>query len=137
MLQGLTESEREALVIRWRRILILGLIDFFNGTNNFGKLIVKELVDMREAIIKAFAKSLGIPLHSGGSWRRFNDILSDIYRRKISDLPKETVIRVWRMFYKLVATIDPDFSIIQETEQKHVISIFYRISSRKLYWRET
>jgi|Deesub1362A_J573_1020465.scaffolds.fasta_scaffold04072_1 hypothetical protein len=152
MPQGLTESEREALVIRWRRILILGLIDFFNGTNDFGKLIIKELVDMREAVIKAFARCLGISLHSGNSWRRFNDILSDIYKHpnvseeiknklqeidtfftsnqftfqqfsyslkdlrneethylNLSDLPKETIIRVWRMFYKLIATIDPDF----------------------------
>jgi len=59
MSQGLTESNREALAIRWRRILTLGLIDFFNGINDFGKYIIKELVDMREAMIRAFAKSLG------------------------------------------------------------------------------
>lgn len=79
MSQRLTESDREVLAIRWRRLLILGLIDFFNGTNDFGKLIIKELVDLRESIIKAYAKNLGIPLHSGHSWRKFRDILNDIY----------------------------------------------------------
>ena len=65
MPQNLTESDREALAIRWRRILILGLIDFFNGTNDFGKMIIKEIVDMREAVIKAFARNNGITLRSG------------------------------------------------------------------------
>jgi len=78
MSQSLTESEREALVIRWRRTLILGLIDFFNGTNDFGKLIVKELVDMRESVIKAYAKNLGISLYSGNRWRKLDNILNDI-----------------------------------------------------------
>ena len=148
----MTESEREALVIRWRRILILGLIDFFNGTNDFGKLIIKELVDMRESVIKAYARYLGIPLYSGNRWRGFNGILNDILNYQnisakvknelreidnfftsrqfsfqqisfslkdlrneethylnLSDLPRETVIRVWRMFYRLITTIDPQF----------------------------
>jgi len=139
-------------VIRWRRILILGLIDFFNGTNDFGKLIIKELVDMRESVIKAYARNLGIPLHSGSRWRSFSDILKDIFNNQsvptkikdklrdidnfftsrqfsfqqlsfslkdlrneethylnLSDLPKETTIRVWRMFYKLITIIDPNF----------------------------
>lgn len=147
---NLAESDREALVIRWRRILILGLLDFFNGTNDFGKLIIKELVDMRESVIKAYARNLGISLYSGNRWRSFNNILKDVLKRvpaevkeklkdidnfftsrqfsfqqisfslkdlrneethylNLSDLPKETVIRVWRMFYKLITTIDPDF----------------------------
>jgi len=90
MPQGLTDSDREALVIRWRRILILGLIDFFNGTNDFGKLIIKELVDMHEAVIKAFARCLGISLYSGNKWRGFNDILNDIYNHQnVSDKIKD------------------------------------------------
>jgi len=88
MPQALTESDREALAIRWRRILILGLIDFFNGTNDFGKMIIKEIVDMREAVIKAFASCNGIDLYSSGNrWRRFNDILDDIHRHQ--DIPDE------------------------------------------------
>ena len=39
----------------------------FNGTNDFGKHIIKELVDMREAVIRAFAKSL-----VGGGGRFFS-----------------------------------------------------------------
>jgi len=152
MSQSLTESEREALVIKWRRILTLGLIDFFNGTNDFGKLIIKELVDIRESVIKAYARYLRIPLYSGNRWRGFNGILNDILNHQnisaevrdklreidnfftsrqfsfqqisfslkdlrneethylnLSDLPKETVIRVWRMFYRLITTIDPQF----------------------------
>lgn len=50
----------------------------FNGTNDFGKLIVKELVDMREAVIKAFVRCNRINLRSENRWRRFNDILNDI-----------------------------------------------------------
>jgi len=150
--KSLMESEREALIIRWRRILILGLLDFFNGTNDFGKLVIKELIDMRESVIKCYARNLGVPLYSGNKWRRFCDILNDILNHQnvpdevkkklscidyfftsrqfsfqhfsfslkdlrneethylnLSDFPKETVLRVWRMFQNLIATIDPDF----------------------------
>ena len=168
MPQGLTESNREALAIRWRRILTLGLIDFFNGTNEFGKHIIKELVDMREAVIRAFAKSLGISLYSGNQQRKFNDILNDIYNHQnvpdetksklreineffispefsfqqisyslkdlrneethylnISDIPKETVIRVWRKFYELVYVIDPDF--FEYAEKSLEVRDFYHL----------
>ncbi|ALV62989.1 hypothetical protein ADU37_CDS12900 [Thermococcus sp. 2319x1] len=164
----LPESDREALAIRWRRLLILGLLDFFNGANDFGKLIIKELVDMREAVIKAFAKSLGISLHSGNRWKRFNDILNDIYNHQdvsdetksnlkeineffispefsfqqisyslkdlrneethylnISDIPKETIIRVWRKFYELVYVIDPDF--FEYVKNRPEIRDFYHL----------
>jgi len=87
MPQGLTESDREALAIRWRRILILGLIDFFNGTNDFGKMIIKEIVDMREAVIKTFAKRNGVRLYSNNRWRSFSEILKDIYNH--NDIPDE------------------------------------------------
>ncbi len=144
MPQALIDSDREALAIRWRRILILGLIDFFNGTNDFGKMIIKEIVDMREAVIKTFAKRNGVGLYSNNRWRRFSEILNDIYNHRdisdeikdklreiddfftsnqfsfqiisyslkdlrneethylnLSDIPRETVVRVWRNFTSL------------------------------------
>jgi len=166
MPQGLAESDKEALAIRWRRILILGLIDFFNGTNDFGKMIVKEVVDMCEAVIKAFARCNGIALHSGTGWRRFNDILIDIHSHQsipdeiknklkeindfftssqfsfqtisysikdlrneethylnLSDIPRETVIRVWRKFYELITAIDPNF--LEYTKDRPELRDFY------------
>ena len=75
----MSESNREALIIRWRRLLVLGLIDYFNASNEFGKLIIKEIIDMREAIIKAYASRLGISIQNqNGRWRNLNDIMDDI-----------------------------------------------------------
>ena len=42
----LSDGNREALGIRWQRILILGLIDFFKGSEDFNKIIVKEIDEM-------------------------------------------------------------------------------------------
>ena len=166
MPQDLTESDREALAIRWRRILILGLMDFFNGTNDFGKMIIKEIVDMREAVIKAFARRNGIDLHnSENKWRGFNNILKDIYHQHISDeiksklreindfftsnqfsfqtisyslkdlrneethylnlsdIPRETVVRVWRKFYELIDVLDPNF--FEYTKNRPELRDFY------------
>lgn len=152
MPQSLTDSDREALVIRWRRIQILGLLDFFNGTNEFGKLIIKELVDLRESIIKAYARCQGVSLYSGDNWRKFSEVLNDIFQcpnipqeakdmlrdinhffttnqfsfhqfsyslidlrneethyLNLADIPRETTLRVWRMFYKLITAVDFDF----------------------------
>jgi len=76
---GLSESNREALIIRWRRLLVLRLIDYFNASNEFGKLIIKEIIDMREAIIKAYASRLRISIQNqNGGWRNLNDIMKDI-----------------------------------------------------------
>lgn len=140
----LSESNKEALAIRWRRLLTIGLIDFFNGTNDFGKLVVKELLDMHEGLIKALAESLHIPLFtSDAKWRSFQTILRDILNHQnltaeleaglrevnatlsseefnsprrlrndethylnLPDIPKETVRRVWRLFYKLANLVD-------------------------------
>lgn len=147
-LQTLTESYREALAIRWRRLLILGLMDYFNNTNDFGKLIIKELLDMFEGLVKAFAECLGISLfRANGKWRGFQEIFDDVTTQvqtsspelisklqeihttlnseefnslrklrndethylNLPDVPKETVVRVWRLFDKAVNTIDIEF----------------------------
>jgi len=168
---GLSESNREALIIRWRRLLILGLIDYFNGSNEFGKLIIKEIIDMREAIVKAYASRLGISLQKqNGRWRTLNEIMEDInthpnvpnavktklkdsgemiiseqispnrtlkdlrneetHSLNLNDIPRETVIRIWRMFFELVETIDPEFFNYAEdrpdTEDFYNLQKFFR-----------
>lgn len=139
----LTENNREALIIRFRRILILGLIDFFNTTNEFNKLIIKELIDIREGLIKAFAEGFSIPLFDKDrKWIKLKKIFKDILNRNVSkqfnkkfteldsqfisrefnslkkirndethylnlpQIPKETVLRVWRLIYDLINLID-------------------------------
>jgi len=159
---GLSESNREALIIRWRRLLVLGLIDFFNGTNDFGKLIVKEILDMSEGLIKALAEYLGISLFdNNNNWRGFQQIYNDILQKDLSDdfkdrfrelvgklsssefnslrklrndethylnlpdLPRETVIRVWRLLYELVILIDP--VLIEYARQRPETEDFYNL----------
>ncbi len=159
---GLSESNREALIIRWRRLLVLGLIDFFNGTNDFGKLIVKEILDMSEGLIKALAEYLEISLFdNNNNWRGFQQIYNDILQKDLSDdfkdrlrelvgrlsssefnslrrlrndethylnlpdLPRETVIRVWRLLYELVILIDP--ALIEYAKQRPETEDFYNL----------
>ena len=140
----LSDSNREALIIRLRRLLILGIVDFFNGSNDFGKLIVKELLDMYEGTIKAFAEKVGVHLFSENrEWRSFKKIVEDIigsqnvkvevkkklmdvnatvysnefnslrklrndetHYLNLPDIPKETVIRVWRLIYEAIKVVD-------------------------------
>lgn len=56
----LSDGNREALIIRWRTILILGLQDYFTNENRFLKIVVREILDMFEGLIKAFGEALGI-----------------------------------------------------------------------------
>ena len=140
----LSESNREALIIRWRRLLTSGLTDFFSGANDFGKLSVKELFDMYEGLIKAFAEGIGISLFtSGGKWKTFRAVLEEVCAHQslptglrddlqeinstvntqeynslkklrndethylnLPDIPKETVRRVWRLFYRVAGLVD-------------------------------
>lgn len=60
----LSDGNREALIIIWRTILILGLSDFFTNENRYSKIIVREILDMFEGLIKAFAESLGIQINN-------------------------------------------------------------------------
>lgn len=57
----LSDGNREALIIRWRTIIILGLQDYFTNENIYPKIIVKEILDMFEGLIKAFGESLRTP----------------------------------------------------------------------------
>jgi len=161
-LPELSESNREALIIRWRNLLILGLIDFFCGTNDFGKLIVKEILDIIEGLIKAFAESLQIQLfENNGEWRGFKKIYEDILQKNLPDefknklqelvsrissdefnslrslrndethylnlpdIPKETVIRVWRILYELTSLIDQN--LLNYAKQRPETRNFYNL----------
>lgn len=70
----LSDGNREALIIRWRAILMLGLQDYFTNENRYSKIIVKEILDMFEGVIKAFAEFLGIPVRNNGFMEIFNSI---------------------------------------------------------------
>ena len=70
----LSDGNREALIIRWRTIIILGLQDYFTNENRYIKLVVREILDMFEGLIKAFAKALIIEVRD----KCFNDIFESI-----------------------------------------------------------
>ena len=70
----LSDGNREALIIRWRTILILGLSDYFSGENRYSKIIVREILDMFEGLVKAFAESLGIQVRNKGFTELFDSI---------------------------------------------------------------
>lgn len=83
-----TNGNREALIIRWRAILILGLTDFLNKDWRFSKIIVREIMDISEGIIKALAESLGIDVRNEGFMNIFrkvqnNPVLSRKRKNKI------------------------------------------------------
>jgi len=168
---SLTESEREALAIRWRRLLILAFLDYFNGSNDFGTLILKELVDLREAVIKAYARNNGVSLREGNSWKSLGDIINElkskeeipddvkeiikwsediILTQKISsqqsikdlrneethylnalDVRRETVLRIWRLFYKFMEVIDPEF--FEYTKYRPELRDFYYLQD--FFWK--
>ncbi len=75
----LTDNDKIALALRLRRILILTLLDYFNGTAYFNNLIIKELNELFEGIIKIMARNLGIPLtDSNGKRRGLKEIINNI-----------------------------------------------------------
>jgi len=157
----LSEEYREALIIRCRRILVLGLIDYFNANNDFGKLIVKELIDMFEGSVKGLAESLRIPLFKdNGKHKWFSDIVRDIkeagscdfideiekinavlssrnfnslkqlrndetHYLNLPDIPKETVMRVWRLYFQCINLIDTQ--LVVESKERFELKDFYHL----------
>ncbi len=90
----LTDNDKIALALRLRRILILTLLDYFNGTTYFNNLIIKELNELFEGIIKIIAHNLKIPLtDSNGKTRSFRDIINDIFN-KIPHV-KDVIIKIF------------------------------------------
>jgi len=71
----LSDGNREALIIRWRTILILGLQDYFTNDNRFLKIVVTEILDMFEGLMKAFGEALGVQnIENKGFVEIFNSI---------------------------------------------------------------
>jgi len=86
-----SDGNREALIIRFRAILILGLIDFFNNDEKFSKIIIREIMDLSEGIIKALAESLSINIRN----RSFRDIFNDIQHNRFIPLKyKNKIIEI-------------------------------------------
>ncbi len=56
----LTDNDKIALARRLRRILILTLLDYFNGTTDFYNLVIKELNELFEGIVNTIALNLKI-----------------------------------------------------------------------------
>ena len=76
---ALENDDREALIIRWHVLHLLSLIDYFSSESKFNKVIMKELIDMSEGVIKALAKSNGIRLyHNNGNWKGIQEIMDEI-----------------------------------------------------------
>ncbi len=157
----LSDENREALIIRCRRVLVLGLIDYFNGNNDFGKLIIKELIDMFEGSVKGLAESLGNRLFKdNGNYIGFKKIIEDIetegscgfideikeinsnlssndinslrqvrnsetHYLNLPDIPRETVIRVWRLFFRCISLIDAE--IFNESKKRFELKDFYHL----------
>jgi len=89
----LENDDREALIIRWRVIIILGLMDHFSPSSKFNKIVTKELVDIKEGVIKALAKAYQISLvKNNGDRKGFNELMNDIRRkRRIPQTTKQKV----------------------------------------------
>lgn len=84
-----SETHREALIIRWRSLIKLGLLDYFTNERNFSKLITKELMDMQEGVIKALADGLGIRTNR----RNYPDILREVLSKPELSSEKRNKIR--------------------------------------------
>jgi len=87
----LSNGNREALIIRWRAILLLGLQDYFTNENKYSKIITREIIDMFEGMIKAFAESLRIQVRNKGFIEIFdrvknNDQVPDAKKQRLREI---------------------------------------------------
>lgn len=88
---GFSDGNREALIIRWRVILILGLIDFLNNESKFSKIIVREILDISEGIIKALGESLEIDVRN----KQFMSIFYEVQNNPaLSQRAKDRIQRI-------------------------------------------
>jgi hypothetical protein len=93
----LKDNDKIALALRLRRILILTLLDYFNGSTYFNNLVIKELNELFEGIVKIMARNLGIPLtDSNGKRRGLNEIINGVSNA----VPhvKEVLIKIFNYF---------------------------------------
>ena len=151
MIQPLNNNDREALIIRWRTILRLALIDYFDVSHDYSKIIVKEILDIEQAIIKSSCLANAITVPDRGFPERLVDDICGILpirtRRRIKALheelnglrntfrnpethtlllpmpPPETVARCCKKLRDLVNVIDPHF----ETHAKYEAKGFARV----------
>lgn len=92
---SLSDSNREALIIRWRTILVLGLHDHFTNKKRFSKIVVREILDMFEGLIKAYAESIGKPIQN----KKFKDIFKSILNdNKVSNIVKQKLEEINKSF---------------------------------------
>ncbi len=84
----LSEDNREALIIRWRVILILGLWDYFTNENRFLKIVAREIIDMFEGLLKALGETFKININE---WERN---FRQTFESLLSRLPQESRTRL-------------------------------------------
>lgn len=153
MPQPLSNNDREALVIRWRNLLRLALLDYFNVSQDYSRLIVKEILDMEQAALKSFASANNIHVAPRGFPEQlFKDIagllagnlsnrlegihrelggLRDVFRNpethelSLPMPPLETTNRCLRRLKELVELLDPQFLRYAREEQSNFVRIGY------------
>jgi len=65
------------------------LIDYFSPSSRFNKIVTKELIDIKEGVIKALARAYQISLvKSNGDRKGFNELMGDINRKRM--IPQTT-----------------------------------------------
>jgi hypothetical protein len=132
----LNNNDREALIIRWRTILRLALLDYFDVTHDYSRIAVKEILDLEQAVVKSSCRANGITVPERGFPNRlveeicgkFTNGSSEELRKLHRELdslretfrnpethtlslpmpPPETVRRCLRKFKHLIEIIDPE-----------------------------
>jgi len=126
----LSDGNREALIIRWRTISILGLQDYFTNKNRFLKIVVREILDMFEGLMKAFGEALGVQnIENKGFLEIFNSIKNhsqlqgctsmlnsirnlirnpEAHSLNLPSIPVESAMRCWRLFNEAAKTCNED-----------------------------
>jgi hypothetical protein len=138
MPQPLSNNDREALVIRLKALYRLALLDYFNVSQDYTRVIVKEILDIEQAVLKSFAlaNKISVPergfpidlfnnisnIFEGDSGSRLNNIhselgsLRNVFRNPETHQlclpmpPPETAKRCLKRLKELVDIIDPIFA---------------------------
>lgn len=144
MLIPLNNNDREALIIRWRTILRLALLDYFDVTHDYNRIAVKEILDLEQAVLKSSCLVNGISVPDRGFPERLvEDVCEKLTSKPSKQLrelhqelgglrntfrnpethtlslpmpPPETVKRCLRKFKDLVDIVDPQFAQYVRTE---------------------
>jgi len=153
MIQPLNNNDREALIIRWRTILRLALIDYFDVSYDYSKIIVKEILDIEQAIVKSSCSANVITVPERGFPERLIDEICEKIpvrsRRRVKALheelnglrntfrnpethtlslpmpPPETVTRCCKRLRDLVDLLDLHFETYAKNEAKGFARVKY------------